>query len=109
MRISETFVDRVELLAKRLRGLSDLFDFVQSFTKEDRANDFVIGTHDIGFTFSERAPNQTRFLGSFAEERQTGGFALAVTHNPPALIAEQIPHSESGDVGPGACAPSCRP
>src|SRR5947207_12808991 len=97
MRISETFVDRVELLAKRLRGLSDLFDFVQSFTKEDRANDFVTGTHDIGFTFSERAPNQTRFLGRFAEERRIGIFAIEITHDGERLVEDEIAIFESGD------------
>src|SRR5437899_9086945 len=86
----------LRLVAKRLRGLLDLFDFLQSFAKENRANDFVTGTHDIGFTFSERAPNQTRFLGRFAEERRIGIFAIEITHDGERLVEDEIAIFESG-------------
>src|SRR5947199_1655156 len=97
MRTGQALVDHLELVAKRLRGLLDLFDFPPSFAKENRANDFVTGTHDIGFTFSERAPNQTRFLGRFAEERRIGIFAIEITHDGERLVEDEIAIFESGD------------
>ena len=78
-RAGEALVHRLELLAKRLGGLLDLFDSVRSFAEENRANDFVSGTHEIGFTFCERAPDQTRLFGRLAEQRGRGIFAIEVT------------------------------
>src|SRR5262249_51340359 len=96
MRTSQSFVDRLELLAKRLRGLLNLFDFVQSFTRENRPNDFVACNHDIEFTFGERTPNQTCFFRRFAEERRIGIFAIEVTHDCERLVETKSPSFKLG-------------
>src|SRR5215510_15890218 len=98
LRAGQALVDHFELVAQRLRGLLDFFDFIQSFGKEKRANDFVAGTYHIGFTFSDRAPNQTGFLGSLAEQRRIGVFAIEVTHDRKRLVQNEISIFESGNL-----------
>src|SRR5215510_15322355 len=100
LRAGQARVDHFELVAQRLRRLLDFFDFIQSFGKENRANDFVAGTYHIGFTFSDRAPNQTGFLGSLAEQRRIGVFAIEVTHDRQRLVQDEISIFEGGNFAP---------
>src|SRR5262245_43094909 len=96
MGAGQTFIDQLELVAKRLRCLLNLFGSLQSFTKENRAYDFVACSSKIGFAVGERAPNQTRFLGRFAEQRRIGIFTIEVTHDGERLVEDEVSIFESG-------------